>query len=48
MQGIRQSILWIDSKESSDSQKWIDLETSWKPNYLDMQMQTGAMFKGGL
>ena len=27
MQG---SILWIDSKESSDSKKWIDSETSWK------------------
>ena len=40
MQGIWQSILWIDSKESDDSQKWIDSETSWKPNCLDMQMQT--------
>ena len=30
MQGIWKIILWIDSKESSDSQKWINSETSWK------------------
>ena len=28
IQGIRQSILLIDSKESGDSQEWIDSETS--------------------
>ena len=48
MQGIRQRILWIDLKKSGDSQKWIDSETSWIPNYSDMQMHTGTMFKGGL
>ena len=30
MQGIWQSIIWIDSKESGDSQKWIDSEIIWK------------------